>query len=513
MKSLNSNTMKKYLIPALCLICIQVSQAQLSLNGHFYGEDVLKFNTYKPSVGTAKVIGMGGSFTALGGDASNAYLNPAGLGFYNKSEFSISPVFGNYTSDSKYIGVSNSTNSSDLKMGQLAVVFSSRGAGTRKKRSAWAISYNNLANFQSNYDFSGTNNKSSISDFFAQRATQRGVSSETLDKEFNTNTVQAQNITSLAYQAYLIEPLANNAYEASELTIPIEQAGNVSTKGNLGQINLSYGVNYDNKTYVGLGLGIQNLSHTSLTSFNERFPKGQVFNGFDFYDELYTSGTGLNLNLGVIYKLTESIRIGGAIISPTAMRSSETYIAGVKIDQKPGTFVTDNKNITTVPNDFSYRITSPLRASTGLSVFLPKKIGAINIDAEYIGYSKMGIKDTEDPKWTSDQRKGIQNQYKDVLNVKIGTELRFGNARLRGGLAYNQNPIINQAVAIFSKGILVSSIGAGFRTDRFFGDVAFNTTRKTFGYTPYTVNNASDYASVAVESKNTMVAFTIGTFF
>jgi Outer membrane protein transport protein (OMPP1/FadL/TodX) len=505
--------MKKFLIPVLGLMFLQTANAQLSLNGHFYGEDALKFNTYNPGVGTAKVIGMGGSFTALGGDASNAYLNPAGLGFYNKSEFSVSPVFGNYSSNAKYIGVANNTSSSDLKMGQLAVVFSSRGAGTRKKRSAWAISYNNLANFQSNYDFSGTNNKSSISDFFAQRATQRGVSSETLDKEFNTNTIQTQNITSLAYQAYLIEPLPNNAYEAGELSIPIEQSGNVNTKGRLGQINLSYGVNYDNKTYVGLGLGIQNLSHTQLTSLNERFPKGVIFNGFDFYDELYTSGTGLNLNLGVIYKLTENVRLGAAIISPTAMRTSETYIAGVVIDLKPGTFETSNKAITTVPNDFSYRITSPLRASTGLSFFLPKKLGAINLDAEYIGYSKMGIKDTEDAKWSSDQKQGIQNQYKDVLNLKVGAELRFGNARLRGGLAYNQNPTKNQAAAVLSKATIVSSIGAGFRTDRFFGDVAFNATKRTFGYTPYAVANAADYASVAVDSKNTMVAFTIGTFF
>ncbi len=505
--------MKKYLITLISIILFTTANAQLSLNGHFYGEDALKFNTYNSSIGTAKVMGMGGSFTALGGDAGNSYLNPAGLGFYNKSEFSISPVFGNYVVNSKYIGVSRSTNSSDLKIGQLAVVFSSKKAGSRKKRSAWSLSYNNLANFQSDYNFSGSNSKSSISDFFAQRATQRGVSSETLDKEFDTNTIQAQNITALAYQAYLIEPLKNNTYEASELTIPVDQSGNVRTKGNLGQINLSYGVNYDNKTYIGLGLGIQNLSHTSLTTFNEAFPKGIVFNGFNFYDELYTSGTGLNLTVGAIFKLSESIRIGANIISPTAMRTEETYIAGINIDQKPNTFVTPNKNITTVPNDFSYRITSPLRASTGIALFLPNKLGAVNLDAEYIGYSKMGIKDNEDAKWSSDQKRGIQDQFKDVLNLKAGLELRFGPGRVRGGLAYNQNPKISEAAAIYSKGFLVSSIGAGFRSDKYFADVAFNATKSNFGYTPYTVNVAADYASVALNAKNTTIAFTIGTYF
>jgi hypothetical protein len=512
LKSLNLNTMKKYLIPILSLIFMQVAHAQLSLNGHFYGEDALKFNTFNPSVGTAKVIGMGGSFTALGADATNAYLNPAGLGFYNKSEFSISPVFGNYNSNSKYIGISTATTSSDLKMGQLAVVFSSRGAGTLKKRSAWSLAYNNLANFQSNYNYSGSNNKSSIADYFAQKASSRNIKSADLDKEFNSSTIQADNITALAYQSYLIEPIANNYYEPFELYLPADQSGNVSTKGNLNQINLSYGVNYDNKTYLGFGIGLQNLSHTVLTQLTESFAKGETFNKFRFSDELYTSGTGLNINIGTIYKITEDIRIGVAITSPTAMRTSETYIGKVVIDPKPNTVVTPNKSITTVPNDFSYRITSPLRASSGLSFFLPKKLGAINFDVEYIGYSKMGIKDSEDATWSSDQKQGIQNQFKDVINLKAGAELRFGNARLRGGLAYNQNPNKNQS-AILTKATLIGSLGAGFRTERFFGDVAFNASKSTFGYTPYTVSNPADYASVAVNSKNTMVAFTIGTFF
>ena len=39
--------------------------------------------------GTARLMGIGGTKTALGGDIGTISGNPAGLGFYNSSEFSI----------------------------------------------------------------------------------------------------------------------------------------------------------------------------------------------------------------------------------------------------------------------------------------------------------------------------------------------------------------------------------------------------------------------------------------
>jgi hypothetical protein len=42
--------------------------------------------------GTARFVGLGNANTSLGGDISNISGNPAGLGFYNRSAWSISPV-------------------------------------------------------------------------------------------------------------------------------------------------------------------------------------------------------------------------------------------------------------------------------------------------------------------------------------------------------------------------------------------------------------------------------------
>ena len=64
-----------------------------------YAENALRFSQTFIG-GSARMRGLGGAQTSLGGDISAASGNPAGLGFYNRSEFSISPSlrFANATS-------------------------------------------------------------------------------------------------------------------------------------------------------------------------------------------------------------------------------------------------------------------------------------------------------------------------------------------------------------------------------------------------------------------------------
>ena len=54
-----------------------------------YTESALMFARTKPA-GSARILGLGGSQTALGGDYSSALSNPAGLGMFNRSEFTFS---------------------------------------------------------------------------------------------------------------------------------------------------------------------------------------------------------------------------------------------------------------------------------------------------------------------------------------------------------------------------------------------------------------------------------------
>ncbi len=487
------------------------SQAQLSISGHFYGEDALKFSSYN-AYGTARTIGMGNAFTALGGDASNVIINPAGLGFYNKSEFSISPLFNNQKLTSTYIGQQTALSGSRISIGQATAIFSNSGAGTRKKRGAFAISYNTLANFNNEYKYNGSNNKSSISDYFAEKATSENVSTQVLEDEYDGNTGIAQTPTSMYYQAYLIDHTQNNVYTASELSIPVLQSGQVRESGSLGQFNLSYGVNFDDKTYFGATLGIQNLKYNQLTDHAESFPNGDLFNGFVYRDDLLVSGTGINLTLGGIIRASKTLNLGASITTPTAMRVRESISSSVTIDPLPGTINVNRYTIRTVPNDFNYRLTSPLRGNIGASVFLPKKLGVVSLEAEYVGYGQMGVKDREDQRWSSDQKSGIRDTYKDAVNLKAGAEIRVTNIRLRAGVNYLGSPYRTETSATGKSSVLVS-LGAGYRAQNFFADLGYSLQTSTFAFTPYAVSNPADYASAAIDRKQGLLAISVGTFF
>src|SRR5689334_8367256 len=66
-----------------------------------YPETALLFSRTQ-AAGSARIQGMGGAQTALGGDYSSALSNPAGLGMYNRSEFTFSPGLSFYNTKAGY---------------------------------------------------------------------------------------------------------------------------------------------------------------------------------------------------------------------------------------------------------------------------------------------------------------------------------------------------------------------------------------------------------------------------
>ena len=489
------------------------ANAQLSLGGHFYGEDAFRYSQSKTS-GSARMQALGGGYSALGADATNVFYNPAGLGFYNRSELSITPIFNSLNTTSNYIGSTTKTSTSNANIGQLGLILSSGGTGTRKKRSSLAITYSKQANLLSDFSYAGQNKKSSMMDYFADKATRRGVDSGTLDGEFNTNTGSAATSTAMYYQAFMIDPVSGSGapYTKIEKGLPVNQTGRNSSTGAVSQWNIGYGANFDDKTYFGFSVGFVRMNYEYLGNHDEQFPTGKVFNGFQFNDDLYTRGGGINLSAGAIVKLTESISLGANVTSPTWITLNEIYNSSITVDQKPNTFTTDYKTVTTDENVFSYSLTTPLRASGGATFFLPSKKGFITADAEYVGYRNMGIKDPEDNTWGADQKRVIQSFYKDAVNLKAGAEYRIENIRLRAGVKYMPDPF-KQKVDNLDRSQILFSGGVGYRSSKFFVDVAGVYNKFTSAYTPYELANTANYASANLSSNQTSFVISVGTFF
>ncbi|MBA4849796.1 hypothetical protein [Emticicia sp. BO119] len=492
------------------------AKAQLSLGGHFYGEDAFRFSETKIS-GSARMQGLGGGYVSLGADATNNYTNPAGLGFYNRSELSITPVLNSVNTSSVYAGSQFSRSTTSPNIGQLGLIFSNGGIGTRKKRSAFAITYSRQNSYLSDFRYSGTNQRSSMADFFAERATQRGADSGVLDDEYDPNSGTAATATAMYYQAYLIDPVSGGGapYRKLETKLPVDQIGDISSTGSTSQWNLGYGINFDDKTYIGLGIGFVRLNYENVTTHNERFPTGVVFNGFEYGEDLYVRGSGVNFSLGTIFKATENISIGASLTTPSWISVSEIYNSHVIIDPKAGNGIIPTSattNIATDENVFSYSLTTPLKASGGATFFFPNKAGFITADAEYVGYSSMGIKDPEDNSWSSDQKRAIKSAYNDVVNIKVGAEYRIQNIRVRAGAKYMPDTY-KQKVDKLNRAQTLFTGGFGYRSSKFFIDLAGVFNQFKGAYTPYQLSNPQNYGSANLTTKGTSFVVSIGTFF
>ena len=71
--------------------------------------------------GTARFMALGGAFSALGGDATGALRNPAGLGVYRDNEFSISPMYAERFSSGDYYGNSSTSGKGNFTIGSFSL--------------------------------------------------------------------------------------------------------------------------------------------------------------------------------------------------------------------------------------------------------------------------------------------------------------------------------------------------------------------------------------------------------
>ncbi|MCD8540709.1 MAG: hypothetical protein LRY55_13775 [Leadbetterella sp.] len=500
--------MKKLILTGLAAITLGLTAKAQGTDEPFF--HLRKFYT-QGNYGTARSQAMGGAFTALGADLSNTYINPAGLGFYNRSEFSgtFNVVGGNNTAT--YIGQSETTNRSSLDIGQLGVVFSRDGLGSRLKKSNFGISYSTLSNFSNIYAYGGSNNAHSISDSFAELANASGLTPEEIAEDYDKYG-NAPDGFSMAVMGGLLF-YDEGRYVVNEDALPVSQSGKVTESGNLGQLNISYGANFDDKTYFGAGLGIQTLRFDRATTFDETFPAASSYLRSQYYDnELAISGTGLNLTLGVIRRLNEHLNVGASLTTPTLMWVTDSFIQYGAVDPVTPDAVLYETSAQTALDEFKYRIVSPLRASAGISAFLPKKIGVVSLEAEYVGFSRMGVKDKNSAGWSDGQNGAIQDEYKDVVNLKAGIELRKGIGRLRGGINYINDPLRYASDFNVKKNTVIGSAGIGIRNANFFADLSYSRSISTGAYNPYVLNDES-HNSVTFRQTRGTVGITIGSFF
>jgi len=271
--------------------------------------------------GSARIQGIGGAQIALGGDLSNILTNPAGLGFFNKSELSFTPAVNIYNSRTSFMGMESTDNQTGFNVNNLAFVYNLTKSDIKQgkfKGGSIGFSVTRMNNFNQQFTYSIENFDNSIIDFFIE-------DSEGLPPE------QLAGLTGAAYDHFVINPFNDDPwqYDSFILGFPIQDE-TVTTKGSQYQISLAGGGNFDDRLYFGGGIGLNTLNYELESTFQESdyfdpdFPDDPIIlNEMIIREEFTLDGVGFTGTFGLIYRLNDMIRLGASVITPTWYQISD----------------------------------------------------------------------------------------------------------------------------------------------------------------------------------------------
>ena len=470
-----------------------------------YYIDAARFSNTTPG-GTARIQGLGGTQTALGADMSAIFSNPAGLGLYNRSVFSITPsyTFSNVKSD--YLGQTRDIENDKFAIDNTGVVFS----GHKNHVGGWqggafGFGINKVNDFNHSIRYKGVNTQNSIVDYFIESANGAPTSQfPALD--------QTTDLTTLAYYNYLIGPwdIIDPSYPDDEYFSDVTsfvrpsllQEEVIETSGGQYQVNASYGGNYGDFIYFGFGLGITTVNYNerrlyteSAYDYSPEDPTYDPISEMRIEENLTIKGTGFNGTFGLIVRPVSFFRFGASVTTPTMYNLNDTYQASMGTSWNDFFYEDLINGDTTLNNIYAesaivmskYKLRTPLKLSGGAAIFLGD-VGFISLDAEYLDFSQMHLSSAD---FSMDgDNDFIESHFSNVLNLRAGAEMRIDVLRLRAGYALNNVP--TNATIDFKQANHRISAGFGLRLDKFFFDLAVVNSRVKRQFTPYTLADNSE---------------------
>ena len=348
-----------------------------SLSPIAYSQDVQRF-AERSTIGSARYVGMGGAMTAIGGDPSAAMVNPAGLGFYRRSEISVS--IDETIDNTQQVGSNDTYQRTRFAAPHISAIWA--WGNSQKQRGLvynnFMFSHNRLATFNRDIVVKGAG-MGMVPTICNITNDEGGVSEEFLVNKPWDN-VEIGWLSILGYEAYLIDPIENNKWKpAVDFT---DGSLSISETGTSDQYTLSWAGNISNQWYIGIGLNIPTITYTKHTSLREE--NKQNSSSAELKSMFHVSGVGVSGSFGLIYRPIQALRIGASLQTPTILSLSRqstgdmySTIAGQKYE-----VLTPESGVMDID------IASPLRTSVSVAGQLGK-IGLIAVQYDYAHSNEM----------------------------------------------------------------------------------------------------------------------------
>ncbi|MDD3878264.1 MAG: hypothetical protein PHT69_16720 [Bacteroidales bacterium] len=454
-----------------------ITLAFVLLSIYSYGQneiDALRYSFINYG-GTARYVGMGGAFGALGADFSTLSTNPAGLGVFRSSEFSFSPSIYTEKSLATHYGKGSEDLKYNFNLGNLGFISAFKLRRPHEEGPGWeyinfGFGVNRYANYHSRILLEGDNWENSLMTDYLERAL--GKNPEDFDP-FGTQ---------LAWETYLLDPIdssGTNYGSAVPVGGGVRQSKSITKTGAINELVISLAGNYDDKFYIGGTLGFPFVRFNESSTYREEdIDTISNFKSFTLNEDLMTSGSGVNFKLGMIYKPIEFVRIGAAVHTPTFFTMKDEYSRVMQSYFDNG----NNYSATSPDGKFDYELTTPMRVIGSLA-FIIGEYGLLSADYEFVDYSEARLR-SKSYKFF-DENEAIQMNYKAQSNIRIGGEVRLDPINIRGGYALYGSPY-NKGLNDAEKTSI--SFGVGIRDKHYFLDVAYVYSECSEDYYLYNPN-------------------------
>ena len=512
--------MKKIIIGILVFVSASL-QAQSP-------EDGLRLSWFAPN-GTPRSNALGGAMGSLGGDLSAAHINPAGLGFYKSGELLVTSKYLNTETDYKYKGTFSSTSKTASSLGNIGIVFADGKKNRGYSSTAFAISFTQIADFNSRQRFKGVNNFSSYSEKFLEELYYDKASMSAAENNYIFGS-------SLAFRTYLIDTIAdkNGNVAGYQSLVPISSGVNQTfdsyTSGSSNELSFGWGGNVQDKLYLGASivLPIVNFNRSLYVSESDLYPTNTTnqFKYFEFNENFSSKGWGIGAKFGIIYKPESFLRLGFALHTPqlisfrdklSADMTTNTESYAGKVSASSNELNNGNAGLR------EYTVMTPTKATFSGSYFFasPGKptqpLGFISADIEWVNYAGTRFYsnsyDQASSNYYDDLNNTMKKTYKNTFNVKIGSEIKLtSNWMARAGTAYYGSPYKNKfadenGTILVTPSRMIVSGGIGYRTNKYFIDFTISSATNKDAVVPYRL---IDKPSPIAYEKSRAVVFNIG---
>ncbi len=498
----------------LCLVFF--APVSLYAQGLSYTDRAVQM-TQTDVVGTARIQAIGGAATSLGGDMSAAYYNPAGLGFFRRSEFNIgmgmnvkhsSADYTTYSFSSGNFNTENTTaDNSKFQFTNMGLVISQKKDDLvpgKWRGGSFAVTFNRMRDYSGTTIYRGSNAANDINDFFVQGANDAGIT------DIN-DLIGDPSLIGMAADVYLLDSYIDQNgdqfidrllfNDVPSEQFPVRQQEAITRRGNQNTWNFAYGGNFDDILFIGVGVGIVSTNYYYQRVYTEQYDESELTD-IRLGDEYHMRSTGINANFGLIFKPIPQINIGASVTTPTYNAASDmnrlnltANFNNYEYDDGNSTVTLNNQVADPLQFNSDFRVTTPWRSSLGASVFLGK-FGFLSADAEYVDYSSISFSSNQFD-MTGDNA-NVDNQLGAVWNFRAGAEFRIGQIRLRGGYNFQQDPYTQLQNNIADYAVHTVSGGIGYRDQAFSVDFVLLNSQRQGVITPYDLYESD--GSIAIDS-------------